>query len=170
MICLCADVRWTVICVCADVSWTVICVCADVRWTVIFHPYDKEKDVRRVDIQNSTNDANTNEDTSSMFVMNNYFGIGVDAELSLDFHEAREANPDKFNSRLHNKGVYLKMGLRKILKWRGAKELQRLIRVEVDGKVIDLPPVEGLIILNIPHFPRSPVDPTACGIRTSRAP
>ena len=66
---------------------------------MIFHPYDREKDATRVDIQNSTNAANTNEDTSRIYVMNNYFGIGIDAELSLDFHEAREANPDKFNSR-----------------------------------------------------------------------
>lgn len=31
--------------------------------------------------------------------MNNYFGIGIDAELSLDFHQAREDEPDKFTSR-----------------------------------------------------------------------
>lgn len=37
--------------------------------------------------------------------MNNYFGIGIDADLCLDFHNAREENPDKFNSRLHNKVV-----------------------------------------------------------------
>jgi len=34
-----------------------------------------------------------------MFVMNNYMGIGIDADLALDFHNAREENPDKFNSR-----------------------------------------------------------------------
>lgn len=31
--------------------------------------------------------------------MNNYFGLGIDAELSLDFHQAREEEPGKFNSR-----------------------------------------------------------------------
>ena len=36
--------------------------------------------------------------------MNNYFGLGLDADLCLDFHNAREEKPEKFNSRLHNKG------------------------------------------------------------------
>ena len=69
------------------------------RWTVIFHPDDPDVDSARWQIQNVTHAANTNEDTRTIFVMNNYFGIGVDAELALDFHEARESNPDRFNSR-----------------------------------------------------------------------
>lgn len=81
--------------------------------------------------------------------MNNYFGIGIDADLCLDFHNAREENPNKFNSRLHNKGVYVKMGLRKMVGRKMIKELHKELRLEVDGKVVDLPPVEGIIILNI---------------------
>ena len=69
------------------------------RWTVIFHPNEKEHDETKVAIANDTNAANTNEDNTSIFVMNNYFGIGIDADISLDFHMAREENPDKFNSR-----------------------------------------------------------------------
>jgi len=66
---------------------------------VIFHPNEKELDETRISILNDTNSANTNEDTTSIFVMNNYFGIGIDADISLDFHQAREEKPDKFNSR-----------------------------------------------------------------------
>ena len=69
------------------------------RWTVIFHPNEKEMDEARITIANDTNTAQPNEDTTSIFVMNNYFGIGIDADLCLDFHMAREEKPDKFNSR-----------------------------------------------------------------------
>ena len=37
---------------------------------------------------------------SRRIFMNNYLGIGLDAEIALDFHQAREENPDKFSSRL----------------------------------------------------------------------
>jgi len=69
------------------------------RWTVIFHPNEKETDEMKMALANDTNTAQPNEDTTSIFVMNNYFGIGIDADLCLDFHKAREENPDKFNSR-----------------------------------------------------------------------
>ncbi|XP_041361075.1 diacylglycerol kinase theta-like [Gigantopelta aegis] len=119
------------------------------RWTVIFHPNEKETDEAKIAIANNTNTANTSEDTTSIFVMNNYFGIGIDADLCLDFHMAREEKPDKFNSRLHNKGVYIKMGLRKMVNRKSCKDLHRHIKIEVDGKPLDLPQVEGIIILNI---------------------
>ncbi|XP_054266246.1 diacylglycerol kinase theta-like isoform X2 [Macrosteles quadrilineatus] len=116
------------------------------RWTVVFHPEDKGDD--KMQTTNSTA-GSTSEDNTQIFVMNNYFGIGIDADLCLDFHNAREENPNKFNSRLHNKGVYVKMGLRKMVGRKMCKDLHREVRLEVDGKVVDLPPVEGIIILNI---------------------
>ncbi|XP_055697745.1 diacylglycerol kinase theta isoform X5 [Phlebotomus papatasi] len=146
------------------------------RWTVVFHPEDKPEDAAQKAPSNSTGKkkkkvhtaqpsqqnqqlhlaaiANQgggaqSEDNSQIFVMNNYFGIGIDADLCLDFHNAREENPNKFNSRLHNKGVYVKMGLRKMVGRKIVKELHKEIRLEVDGKVVELPQVEGIIILNI---------------------
>lgn len=109
--------------------------------------------------------ATQSEDNSQMLVMNNYFGIGIDADLCLDFHNAREENPNKFNSRLHNKGVYVKMGLRKMVGRKIVKELHKELRLEVDGKVVDLPPVEGIIILNILRYVRSK---TAGGTRKTK--
>ncbi|XP_042216322.1 diacylglycerol kinase theta-like isoform X1 [Homarus americanus] len=146
------------------------------RWTVVFHQDEKVEDKQTQ--TNSTGhsrrgmyithgqDSNrrrcvskehnhhtmhgsTSEDNTQIFVMNNYFGIGIEAELCLDFHNAREENPNKFNSRLHNKGVYVKMGLRKMVSRKLCKDLHKEIRLEVDGRTVELPPVEGVIILNI---------------------
>ena len=85
------------------------------RWTVIFHPNEKETDEMKMALANDTNTAQPNEDTTSIFVMNNYFGIGIDADLSLDFHKAREENPDKFNSRLAPALIFVDFFLEKLM-------------------------------------------------------
>ncbi|XP_057560862.1 diacylglycerol kinase theta isoform X3 [Hippopotamus amphibius kiboko] len=78
--------------------------------------------------------------------MSNYCGIGIDAELSLDFHQAREEEPGKFTSRLHNKGVYVRVGLQKLSHSRG---LHRALRLQVEQREVELPSIEGLIFINI---------------------
>ncbi|XP_017113552.1 diacylglycerol kinase theta isoform X5 [Drosophila elegans] len=118
------------------------------RWTVVFHPEDKPEEPAMKAPSQTTGGAQ-NEDNSQIFVMNNYFGIGIDADLCLDFHNAREENPNQFNSRLRNKGYYVKMGLRKIVGRKAVKDLHKELRLEVDGKIVELPPVDGIIILNI---------------------
>uniref|UniRef100_A0A3Q3A8L9 Diacylglycerol kinase n=1 Tax=Kryptolebias marmoratus TaxID=37003 RepID=A0A3Q3A8L9_KRYMA len=81
--------------------------------------------------------------------MSNYFGVGIDAQLSLDFHQAREDEPDKFTSRFHNKGVYVKVGLQKISHTRS---LHKELQLQVDNENVPLPNIEGLIFLNIPSW------------------
>lgn len=95
--------------------------------------------------------GSTSEDNSQILVMNNYFGIGLDADLCLDFHNAREENPGKFISRLHNKSVYVKMGLRRIVGQGKVciRDLHKLVQLEVDFKRVNIPQVEGIIVLNI---------------------
>lgn len=135
------------------------------RWTVVFHLDDnnsnnlppssnnlfqQQQDLLLTNESNS-NSINTNEDNTEIYVMNNYFGIGIDADVSLDFHMAREENPNKFNSRLMNKKYYFQIGLRKIMNkaCNYSKDFNKNVCLEVDGKKIDLPQIEGIIILNI---------------------
>uniref|UniRef100_A0AAR5PUN9 Diacylglycerol kinase n=2 Tax=Dendroctonus ponderosae TaxID=77166 RepID=A0AAR5PUN9_DENPD len=143
------------------------------RWTVVFHPEEKtdkpEDNAKQVNstgkkrqklcrlkltneqIKKAVAAGSTSEDNSQILVMNNYFGIGLDADLCLDFHNAREENPGKFISRLHNKSVYVKMGLRRIVGQGKVciKDLHKLVQLEVDFNRVKLPNVEGIIVLNI---------------------
>lgn len=60
---------------------------------------EEMKDEVKAALHIQTNSQNTTEDNSFIVIMNNYFGIGIDADLALDFHNARSENPSKFNSR-----------------------------------------------------------------------
>lgn len=44
------------------------------------------------------------------------------------------------------------MGIRKMMGRKMCKDMHKEIRLEVDGKIVELPPVEGIIILNILRF------------------
>ena len=117
------------------------------RWTVVFRPQSEDTEGGSV-----MPNAQANEENAQIFVMNNYFGIGLDADLCYAFHTEREHKPHKFNSRLHNKGVYFKVGLQKMVGRGLNKDLSKEIYIEVDGKPVDLPSIKGIIILNIMRY------------------
>ena len=48
-------------------------------------------------------------------VMNNYFGIGIDAKISLDFHNKREEKPEKSRSRAKKYFTYGVLGSRELV-------------------------------------------------------
>ena len=65
------------------------------RWTVVFRPQEGSDSADVPGISS----VQQSEDNAQIFVMNNYFGIGLDADLCYAFHTEREHNPEKFNSR-----------------------------------------------------------------------
>ncbi|CAH0557041.1 unnamed protein product [Brassicogethes aeneus] len=84
-------------------------------------------------------------------VMNNYFGIGIDAKISLDFHHKREEHPEKCRSRAKNYMWYGVLGSKQWLQ-KTYKNLEQRVQLECDGQRIPLPSLEGIVILNIPSF------------------
>lgn len=85
-------------------------------------------------------------------VMNNYLGIGVDAKVTLDFHQMREAYPDYFQSQLGNKLWYTGVGAKDILD-RACAAVPQVVQLEADGKLVNLPnDIEGVLILNIHNY------------------
>ncbi|CAK9292989.1 unnamed protein product [Gordionus sp. m RMFG-2023] len=83
-------------------------------------------------------------------VMNNYFGIGLDAKISLDFHNKREGHPDKC-SRTRNMMWYGLLGTKELLQ-NTFKNLEQKVHLECDGIRIPLPSLQGIVILNISSY------------------
>ncbi|KAF5913809.1 hypothetical protein HPG69_014833, partial [Diceros bicornis minor] len=109
------------------------------RWTILLDAHEASG------AENSVVDV----EPPKIVQMSNYCGIGIDAELSLDFHQAREEEPGRFTSRFHNKGVYVRVGLQKISH---SRSLHKEIRLQVEQQEVELPSIEGLIFINIPSW------------------
>uniref|UniRef100_A0AAQ4NU38 Diacylglycerol kinase n=1 Tax=Gasterosteus aculeatus aculeatus TaxID=481459 RepID=A0AAQ4NU38_GASAC len=70
-------------------------------------------------------------------VMNNYFGIGLDAKISLEFNNKREEHPEKCRK------------LYKSMMWNGLLGKKEPL---CDGQYIPLPSLQGIAVLNIPSY------------------
>ena len=88
------------------------------------------------------------EDYEEKCVMNNYFGIGLDAKISLEFHNKREEHPEKCRSRTKNMMWYGVIGSKEMVN-RTFKNLDQRVQLECDGTRIPLPNLQGLVVLNI---------------------
>ena len=82
--------------------------------------------------------------------MSNYMGIGLDADITLEFHQTREAFPDRFQSRMFNKTYYFKSFLSQIPS--KSKYINNVITLKAENRPINLPNIQGLIFINIPSW------------------
>ncbi|XP_070986089.1 diacylglycerol kinase zeta-like isoform X5 [Oncorhynchus clarkii lewisi] len=116
------------------------------RWNLIVEPNQDAVAEERDEQQT---------DKLPLDVFNNYFSLGFDAHVTLEFHESREANPEKFNSRFRNKMFYAGTAFSDFLMG-SSKDLAKHIKVVCDGtdltsKVQDLK-LQCLVFLNIPRY------------------
>uniref|UniRef100_A0A914VPZ8 Diacylglycerol kinase n=1 Tax=Plectus sambesii TaxID=2011161 RepID=A0A914VPZ8_9BILA len=93
----------------------------------------------RLDVQPNTNNDTDFGDVSEpaqsslpLTVMNNYFSIGADAHVALQFHQSRSANPQMLNSRLKNRIAYGGLGTIDLFK-RSWRDLSDFMTIECDG-------------------------------------
>ncbi|PWA19811.1 hypothetical protein CCH79_00015863, partial [Gambusia affinis] len=102
----------------------------------------------------SLNVVTFNEDTvqcTEKCVMNNYFGIGLDAKISLEFNNKRDEHPKKCSSRTKNMMWYGVLGTKELVQ-KTYKNLEQRVQLECDGVAMSLPSLQGLAVLNIPSY------------------
>lgn len=91
------------------------------------------------------------EEETTEQVLNNYFSIGIDAKIALDFHNAREKNPSRFKSRTINKMYYASYGAISVID--GTPGISKKIKLYVDDEEVELPSnLEGVMLLNLPSW------------------
>ncbi|XP_046706795.1 diacylglycerol kinase eta isoform X2 [Silurus meridionalis] len=91
------------------------------------------------------------EQCTEKCVMNNYFGIGLDAKISLEFNNKRDEHPKKCSSRTKNMMWYGVLGTKELVQ-KTYKNLEQRVQLECDGVPMSLPSLQGLAVLNIPSY------------------
>ncbi|PAV57123.1 hypothetical protein WR25_26147 isoform B [Diploscapter pachys] len=107
------------------------------RWNIRVEP----NEAAQAELQaiNGGDEAESSVQSSSLplNVFSNYFSVGADAQIALQFHHSRSANPQMLNSRLKNRIAYGGLGTIDLFKRRW-KDLSDYITLECDD--VDITP------------------------------
>eukprot|EP01121_Diplochlamys_sp_Union-15-3_P008451 TRINITY_DN2243_c0_g1_i1.p1 TRINITY_DN2243_c0_g1~~TRINITY_DN2243_c0_g1_i1.p1 ORF type:complete len:326 (-),score=52.49 TRINITY_DN2243_c0_g1_i1:77-910(-) len=84
-------------------------------------------------------------------VVNNYFSVGIGAQIIEDFDTLRNKHPTWISSRIVGKGWYGALSLKRMVK--PGTSVNRIVTAFLDGKKLDIPSkVLELTVLNIPSI------------------
>ena len=78
----------------------------------------------------------------------NYFSVGVDALVTLNFHKARESALYVVKSKIVNKFMYFIYGTHQVL-IQDCDRLNEKIEVFIDDEKVELPELQSVVVLNI---------------------
>ncbi|KRX70093.1 Diacylglycerol kinase epsilon, partial [Trichinella sp. T6] len=87
--------------------------------------------------------------SKSEYKMNNYLSVGVDALVTLNFHNRRHSLPRVLSGRFMNKFLFFTYGTKDVLE-RMCRNLHLHVELQLDDKLVELPELEGVVVLNIP--------------------
>ncbi|KAF0890864.1 hypothetical protein E2562_004338 [Oryza meyeriana var. granulata] len=94
----------------------------------------------------------------------NYFSMGMDAQVSYEFHSERKRNPDKFKNQLTNQSTYAKLGLKQgwfaaSLTHPSSRNIAQLAKVRImkrpgdQWEKLKVPrSIRSIVCLNLPSF------------------
>ncbi|CEF65502.1 Diacylglycerol kinase gamma [Strongyloides ratti] len=99
------------------------------------------------------NDENEFEKKPPATIFNNYFSIGIDAQICHKFHKKRQTNPELFSNRTKNKLHYIELGAVEMFSnsW---NEFSHEIDVNCDDDPLNIKGIgiEGICVLNTPFI------------------
>ncbi|KAL6844014.1 hypothetical protein ACP4OV_025687 [Aristida adscensionis] len=94
----------------------------------------------------------------------NYFSMGMDAQVSYEFHSERKRNPEKFKNQLTNQSTYAKLGLKQgwfaaSLTHPSSRNIAQLAKVKIikrqggQWEELEIPrSIRSIVCLNLPSF------------------
>lgn len=123
------------------------------RWTIKTKLLEN-KTTQKIEVESSNHNGAKRK--LPLNVLNNYFSIGADAKIALDFHAAREKNPELFTSQAFNKIEYARNYSKDLINQSCKNTIQNVKEFECDGvdclsKIKDMN-CHSIVFLNIPSY------------------